>query len=789
MIKALIFLLMLGTIIEAVNKIRSLFANKEIDKEERIDKIEKSIFQILGALLGGWLIIAVTLDNNSDNPKTSSQQNEVAIPFSDKKFSTKTVEEAYEIIWKSINYANSSDNGALLQFAQDIEIFVETTKSTLDKLSPSERNEVFAALFEKMNKQQQFVLSSSYIIRRAANLYTSTQLVLYLPSSQGQPYNIEKKSLDINNVMLKRDVIESRLYPKDLEDSKGKIASLGAIAYRYQDIQDKFEKKFEDIRASAENKIAHKFQSFYQNFDNKSEKEQFYFCSGIAVAALDINNPPVLYSSYVPVDYAGLMQLYRDRYTVQVMMQENQNKLVRTNAYIENTMKSRAAQYFGWGVIQYGALTDAELDMIDTGRLAAYFDVDMRNNKQLVAKCKVIFKKMSNQSEKTLENKGYPYVKRLMDKYKQTDIRYYFTENQYLQQGASLYGLYLNVSKSVYERNENIVLTAKWNEDNANCEVLTDKVKETLTQNQFEIVENGISCSKDTTTPTVNLSAKIKTSKLGKISIPAIKLDDDFSNGIDFIVKDTEALKKALISKDIKAVKDTLSAPEDLNAIKIEGKSPVAHFIKDDTDFAKELIKLGASPNEIDENGYTPLMYAVIRQDNELLDLLLDKNVYLNELDKKGRTAIMYAAIKNNIYAAKKLVKHKADIYKSKDGKWSAYLYAQEMKHIEIAELLKNNKDRMVLIIDKCDACKAKEKIFLEQIGKLYPTLQKAVIKETPDDDRDSTKHSSNFNYPFVKIGDKATLDKDITNAYRPDHRLDKWDGTEKHLEQIMYKD
>lgn len=69
--------------------------------------------------------------------------------------------------------------------------------------------------------------------------------------------------------------------------------------------------------------------------------------------------------------------------------------------------------------------------------------------------------------------------------------------------------------------------------------------------------------------------------------------------------------------------------------------------------FAQELIKLGASPEVIDKNGYTPLMYAVIRQDNEFLDLLLDKNANLNELDKKGRTAIMYAAIKNNIYAAK----------------------------------------------------------------------------------------------------------------------------------------
>ncbi len=114
-------------------------------------------------------------------------------------------------------------------------------------------------------------------------------------------------------------------------------------------------------------------------------------------------------------------------------------------------------------------------------------------------------------------------------------------------------------------------------------------------------------------------------------------------------------------------------------------KHPVAHFIKDDMTFAQELIKLGASADVIDKNGYTPLMYAVIRQDNNFLNLLLNKKVYLNEVDKKGRTAIMYAAIKNNLYAAKKLIEHRTDIYKSKDEKWTAYKYAKEMKHDEIS--------------------------------------------------------------------------------------------------------
>lgn len=181
-----------------------------------------------------------------------------------------------------------------------------------------------------------------------------------------------------------------------------------------------------------------------------------------------------------------------------------------------------------------------------------------------------------------------------------------------------------------------------------------------------------------------------------------------------------------------------------------------------DMAFAQELIKLGASADVIDKNGYTPLMYAVIRQDNDFLDLLLKKKVYLNEVDKKGRTAIMYAAIKNNLYAAKKLIGHKADIYKSKDEKWTAYKYAKEMKHNEIAELLKSNKDQIVLLIDNCDACRAKEKIF-HKLTKNYPSFPRSsVITTTPDNDKNSKEHNWNIKFPFVKIGDSKTLDGDV---------------------------
>ncbi len=283
--------------------------------------------------------------------------------------------------------------------------------------------------------------------------------------------------------------------------------------------------------------------------------------------------------------------------------------------------------------------------------------------------------------------------------------------------------LVLDLSKTVYEKNENIALVAQWLGNDVDCKLLEEQVKATLMQRHFEVIENTTSCGTNDINSFIELRTQFKSPLIGKLNIPSIQLETVSSKSVDFTVRDLVALQNAIETKNIESVKTFLSAPEDLNVIKIEGKSPVAHFIKDDTAFAKELIKLGASPNKIDENGYTPLMYAVIRQDNELLDLLLDKNVNLNELDKKGRTAIMYAAIKNNIYAAKKLVEHKADLYKSQDSEWNAYKYAKELKHKEIEEITSTKFDEVIFFSDDCESCSKKREIFKEYM-KNYQSLK-----------------------------------------------------------------
>ena len=336
--------------------------------------------------------------------------------------------------------------------------------------------------------------------------------------------------------------------------------------------------------------------------------------------------------------------------------------------------------------------------------------------------------------------------------------------------------LTLDISKPVYEKNENIALLAQWIGPDVDCKILEEKIKETLVSRHFEIVDGSLSCAGNDNKSLIQLRIQFKSPRIGKLNIPSINLDNVSGNSVDFSVRDLEALQNAVASKNTESIKAFLLSPADLNEIKIDGEHPVAHFIKDDMAFAQELIKLGASADVIDKNGYTPLMYAVIRQDNNFLDLLLKKKVYLNEIDKKGRTAIMYAAIKNNLYAAKKLIEHRADLYKSKDKKWSAYKYAKEMGHKDIAKLLDLGFDELIIFTDSSNDSIRKKEI-LKKFSENYTSLR---LKYLPLSSLKIYIPEKRYIQPTLLLFDS----KKETGRYIPD-----WDGDIAKLQKLMVKD
>lgn len=484
---------------------------------------------------------------------------------------------------------------------------------------------------------------------------------------------------------------------------------------------------------------------FNNVFENRPEIERFYFCSGFNSAEIE-------------------------GFSSSANINPNLTNRVSINFMLMTFGTARA--------VYNAAGSNYELSIYNTGRETFFQDNTTREYLLSNNKCKALTQFVMKRVEQIPADMLMMWGKQDID-------RFIGNPSQASMPKISS-NLTLDISKPVYERNENISLLAQWTGADVDCKILEEKVKETLVSRHFEIVDGSLSCAGNDNKSLIQLRVQFKSPRIGKLNIPSIKLDNVNGNSVDFSVRDLETLQNAVVSKNVESIKAFLSSPSDLDEIKIDGEHPVAHFIKDDMTFAQELIKLGASADVIDKNGYTPLMYAVIRQDNNFLNLLLNKKVYLNEVDKKGRTAIMYAAIKNNLYAAKKLIEHRADIYKSKDEKWTAYKYAKEMKHDEIANLLKSPFNEILIIFDECSTCEKNRQLLGKIVKQQYPSMNISYILYSSKDVSKKYEHFANQNLPIIKLKkqkDSNELGSNSSNTFG------NWDGTEKQLEKIMYKD
>jgi len=75
----------------------------------------------------------------------------------------------------------------------------------------------------------------------------------------------------------------------------------------------------------------------------------------------------------------------------------------------------------------------------------------------------------------------------------------------------------------------------------------------------------------------------------------------------------------------------------------------------------EKLILGGASVNELDEYGFTPLIEAIIVNKPELVTLLLQHGAEVNEADPRGRTPLHWAVENNNLSICQALLEHGAD--------------------------------------------------------------------------------------------------------------------------------
>lgn len=102
----------------------------------------------------------------------------------------------------------------------------------------------------------------------------------------------------------------------------------------------------------------------------------------------------------------------------------------------------------------------------------------------------------------------------------------------------------------------------------------------------------------------------------------------------------------------------------------------------------KEVLKTNPKAfNVVNEEGFSPLVLASYRGNNEVAKLLIAAGCDINRNSKMG-TALMAAIVKGNSEIAKLLLQNKANVTSADGNGTTALLYAVQFKNYEIASLL-----------------------------------------------------------------------------------------------------
>ena len=116
---------------------------------------------------------------------------------------------------------------------------------------------------------------------------------------------------------------------------------------------------------------------------------------------------------------------------------------------------------------------------------------------------------------------------------------------------------------------------------------------------------------------------------------------------------------------------------------------------------ALEIIKTDAKAfNTTNNNGFTPLILACYRGNNDVAKVLIENNCDINAKSEMG-TALMASIVKGNNEIASFLIDKKADVNLTDAEGTTALMYAVQFKNIELVKLLLANKADKSLLDNK----------------------------------------------------------------------------------------
>ena len=141
---------------------------------------------------------------------------------------------------------------------------------------------------------------------------------------------------------------------------------------------------------------------------------------------------------------------------------------------------------------------------------------------------------------------------------------------------------------------------------------------------------------------------------------------------------------------NVEQVKELMKTqPNCINQKNGDGYTPlILACYRSNNEVAVFFIENGAVIDENSPMG-TALMAAIVKGNNDIVSLLLDKNAAVNVTDNQGITPLMYAVQFKNSVVVKLLLSHNADKTKVDSKGKTAFEYAVFSGNEEIINLLK----------------------------------------------------------------------------------------------------
>lgn len=129
--------------------------------------------------------------------------------------------------------------------------------------------------------------------------------------------------------------------------------------------------------------------------------------------------------------------------------------------------------------------------------------------------------------------------------------------------------------------------------------------------------------------------------------------------------------------------------PNSFNVVNDEGYSPLLlACYRGNNEVAKFLIESGSDINGKSKFG-TPLMACIVKANNEIAKILIEKKADVNFADGNGTTALIYATNFKNYEIVSALVKAKANVDQKDNKNNSALDYAILANDDKLIQLLK----------------------------------------------------------------------------------------------------